>query len=101
MFSEIYNHGEYTSAMLPFEGMLERMGHSQSEAKKLGIYIRCHVDSNVEEAHFNSVVTALDHYNNAIDGSTSQKNAERLFDEYLERSGVVMEALQQRINAIN
>jgi hypothetical protein len=101
MFSEIYNHGEYSSAMLPFEGMLERMGHDKEEARSIGIYIRCHVDSNVEEAHFNSVVTALDHYNDAIESSTAQEDAERLFDEYLERSGVVMEALQQRIDAIN
>jgi len=101
MFSEIYNHGEYSSAMLPFEGMLERLGHDRNEARRLGIYIRCHVDSNVEEAHFNSVVTALDHYNSATGNSTTQESAERLFDEYLERSGVVMDALQRRVDALH
>jgi hypothetical protein len=101
MFSEIYNHGEYSSAMLPFEGLLERLGYEQREAMRLGIYIRCHVDSNVEEAHFNSVVTALDHYNSATGNSTTQEDAERLFDEYLERSGVVMDALQRRVDALH
>ncbi len=101
MFSEIYNHGEYSSAMLPFEGLLERLGHDSDEARRLGIYIRCHVDSNVEEAHFNSVVTALDHYNNASGKSTSQRDAEKLFDEYLDRSGAVMEALQRRVDALH
>jgi hypothetical protein len=101
MFSEIYNHGEYSSAMLPFEGLLERLGHDRDEARRLGIYIRCHVDSNVEEAHFNSVVTALDHYNNASGNCTAQEDAERLFDEYLERSGAVMDALQRRIDALH
>jgi hypothetical protein len=100
MFSEIYNHGEYSAAMLPFEALLGELGHSEAEAKRLGVYIRCHVDSNVEEAHFNCVVDALDHYNRAAGLHIVQRDAERLFSEYLARSGTVMAALEKRIHAL-
>lgn len=101
MFSEIYNHGEYSRAMRPFETLLQRLGHDEQEARRLGVYIRCHVDSDVEEAHFNCVLDALDHYNRAAGRSTDIPVAERLFSEYLERCGRVMEVLEQRIDALH
>lgn len=100
MFSEIYNHGEYSRAMDPFEGLLGRMGYDENSARRLGVYIRCHVDSDVEEAHFNCVFDALEHYNRAEGRVTDAAAAEALFDEYLTRSGAVMEALERRIDAM-
>jgi hypothetical protein len=100
MFSEIYNHGEYSFAMLPFETLLRRIEYDDREVKRLSVYIRCHVDSSVEEAHFNCVLNALNTYNRATGSSIDLCNAESLFTEYLERSGAIMEALRHRIDAL-
>ena len=95
LFSEIYNHGEYASAVVPFEQMLkEHYGLSEQQAHELSVYIRCHVDSNVEEAHFNCVINALEHYNKAAGRQTDYAKAESLFRDYLRRSASVMAGLE-------
>jgi hypothetical protein len=51
----------------------------------------------VEEAHFNCVVHALDYYSQATGGETDYPKAQKLFEEYLFRSGQVMAALEVKL----
>lgn len=95
LFSEIYNHGEYSAAVTPFEQLLQKhYQKSIEESHQLTLYIRCHVDSNVEEAHFNCVLEALNYYNEACGKKIDYQKAEALFRQYLKLSASVMIALE-------
>jgi hypothetical protein len=101
MFSEIFNHGEYGEAQEPFEGFLEhRLGLSHAEARRLGLYIRVHVDEGVEEDHFNSVVESLRAYARASGQPVDYTQAARTFDEYATRMGQVMARLDRELDAV-
>lgn len=96
MFSEIFNHGEYGEAMEPFEAFLENYcGCTREESRRLGIYIRCHVDDGVEEAHFRCVVDALDAYAAATGKTIDHSASAQVFDTYLSKIGEVMTGLDQ------
>jgi len=98
LFSEIYNHGEYACAVNPFEQLLQNHYQlSEQDSHKLSLYIRCHVDSNVEEAHFNCVLDSLNHFNHATGQKTDYVKAEQLFRQYLRGSASVMTALEVSI----
>jgi hypothetical protein len=98
MFSEIYNHGEYSHALAPFQNLMKtHYGIADARAEELSLYIECHVESDVEEDHFNCMVKALNHYNQAAGRSTDYNKAEQLFCEYLSRSAKVMQAIEQRL----
>ncbi len=95
LFSEIYNHGEYACAEVPFGELLQKhYQHSEEEAHKLSLYIRCHVDDNVEEEHFNCVLGSLKLYNQATGQQIDYAKAEQLFRQYLRGSASVMTALE-------
>jgi hypothetical protein len=96
MFSEIFNHSEYGEAMEPFERMLEEVfGHSPAESRRLAVYIRCHVDDGVEEAHFRCVLDAFEAYAAATGRPVDHAAAEPVFDAYLDGMGAVMRRLEQ------
>lgn len=98
MFSEIYNHGEYSLALEPFRKLMHEIHNLETkDTNKLLTYIQCHVESNVEEAHFNCVVHALDYYSQATGRETDYPKARKLFEEYLSRSGQVMTALEVKL----
>lgn len=94
MFSEIFNHGEYGESMEPFERMLEQVfGYSAEKSRQLGIYIRCHVDDGVEEAHFRCVIDSFEALAKATGQSPNHADAEPVFDAYLVGIGAVMRRL--------
>ena len=98
IFSEIYNHGEYSLALAAFSELVDRhydfSAHQKSDA--LG-YISVHVDGDTEVDHFRVVVDALERYNDAIGGAIDYGRAKKLFKEYLARLGAIMEALRLTI----
>ncbi|MGN7610835.1 hypothetical protein ACQZV8_01990 [Magnetococcales bacterium HHB-1] len=98
MFSEIYNHGEYAAALPHFDHLLnETLGFDGKKAHRLALYIRCHVEDDVEEAHFKCVLDALDYYNKAENRETKAVDAKALFDDYLRRMGATMGKLHQQL----
>ncbi|MEH2184462.1 hypothetical protein [Nostoc sp.] len=104
MFSEIYNHGEYTRALLAFSELIDKYYHFSAEEKKKALfYIGVHVADETEVAHFQVVVEALNEYGKATNTPIDYTQAKLLFKEYLTRLGTVMEALtiemRQEINA--
>lgn len=104
MFSEIYNHGEYTRALFAFSELIEKYYRFSSEEKEKALfYIGVHVADETEVAHFQVVVKALNEYSKATNTPIDYTQAKLLFKEYLTRLGTVMEALtiemRQEINA--
>lgn len=100
MFSEIYNHGEYSRALGYFDDLLQRQcGCSITETQDLDTYIRAHVDEGleggVEEAHFRCVLDALEAYSEAAGRAPDHALGEAVFDGYLMRIGTVMHRLRE------
>lgn len=98
LFSEIFNHGEYAYALQPFEFLLQNhCSLSETESQNLSLYIRCHVDDDVEEDHFYSVIKSLEHYNSVSGQKTDFVQAEKLFRTYLKSCASVMAILNQEM----
>ena len=100
MFSEIYNHGEYTMALPAFSGFADHHYDFTPAVKEAALtYIRAHIVDETEISHFLVVVEALEKYDDAVTRTPDFEAARRLFAEYLTRLGRVMEALSQRMLA--
>lgn len=104
MFSEIYNHGEYTRALSAFSELIDKHYDFSSEEKDTALfYIGVHVADETEVAHFEVVVKALNEYSKATNTAIDYTQAKLVFKEYLTRLGTVMEALtiemKQEVNA--
>jgi len=98
MFSEIYNHAEYSLALSVFTELVDtHYDFTEAERVKALTYIGAHVVGETEMSHFLVVVEALDRYNRASGLDTDYERAEVLFTEYLERLGLVMEEMRLRM----
>lgn len=98
MFSEIYNHAEYTLALDAFTQFVDAHYHFTATQKERALcYIGAHVGDETEMKHFLVVVEALNRYNLARGLDVDYERAEILFTEYLERLGVVMRELRLRM----
>jgi len=98
MFSEIYNHAEYTLALEAFTELVERhYRFTEAEKERALCYIRAHVGDETEMKHFLVVVDALERYNRARGLVIDYEAAEALFTEYLERLGSAMSQLRLRM----
>ena len=98
MFSEIYNHAEYSLALRAFTEYVEsHYDFTEAERERALTYIGAHVGDDTEMKHFLVVVEALDRYNQARRLQIDYEGAERLFTEYLERLGVVMGEMRLRM----
>jgi len=100
MFSEIYNHGEYTIA-LPAAGAYFQQHSSlpEQERRKAISYIAVHVEDEVEAAHFMVVVEALDRYLAAGKTHFDPHRASPVFRTYLRSLGAVMHKLTEMMRA--
>jgi hypothetical protein len=96
MFSEIYNHGEYSIALPAADAYFQRHTRlTAQERRKAVIYIAAHVEDEVEASHFLVVVEALDRY---LAASRTQFDAERagsVFRAYLRNLAPVMRKLTE------
>ncbi len=96
MFSEIYNHGEYSIA-LPAAGAYfqQHTRLAAPERRRAITYIAAHVDDEVEAAHFLVVVEALDRYLAASKTRLDPERAGSVFRTYLRNLAPVMRTLTQ------
>ncbi len=98
MFSEIYNHGEYSIALPAFDSYLAR--HSDlplAQRQSALTYIQAHVADDTEADHFMVVVEALERYREAAGQPFERAQAERVFRTYLRRLAPVMQRLTERM----
>jgi hypothetical protein len=96
MFSEIYNHGEYSIALPAADAYFRRHTRlTAPERRKAVTYIAAHVEDEVEAAHFLVVVEALDRYRAATKTSFDAERAESIFRTYLRNLGPVMRKLTE------
>lgn len=100
MFSEIYNHAEYSIALPAFGELADRCYDFSPEQRERALtYIGAHVENETEVDHFMVVVEALTRYNRATGGSIDYAAAEDLFTEYLQRLGAIMQTLTSLMNS--
>lgn len=98
MFSEIYNHAEYSLALRAFTELVDsHYDFTAAEKERALCYIGAHVSGEAEMKHFLVVVDALNRYNLASRLHIDYERAEILFTEYLERLGVVMGEMRLRM----
>jgi hypothetical protein len=100
MFSEIYNHGEYTIALPAASEYFER--HTRltvPQRRKAVTYIAAHVEDEVEAAHFLVVVEALDRYLAAAKAQFDPERAGTIFRTYLRNLAQVMRKLTETMRA--
>jgi hypothetical protein len=96
MFSEIYNHGEYSIALPAANTYFQRHTRlTASERRKAVTYISAHVEGEVEAAHFLIVVEALDRYLAATRTQFDAERASLVFRTYLRNLGQVIEKLTE------
>jgi amino acid adenylation domain-containing protein/thioester reductase-like protein len=96
MFSEIYNHGEYSIALPATDAYFRQHTRlTAPERRKAVTYIAAHVEDEVEAAHFLVVVEALDRYRAATKTSFDAERAESIFRAYLRNLGPVMRKLTE------
>jgi len=96
LFSEIYNHAEYTLALRAFSDFIDtHYDFSPEERQRALHYINAHVDNSTEVDHFLVVVEALSQYHDAVGLSLDYGEAKELFKEYTGRLGSLMENLTQ------
>jgi hypothetical protein len=100
MFSEIYNHGEYTIALPAADAYFQQHTHlTELERRKATTYIAAHVEDEVEAAHFLVVVEALDRYLAASKTRFDRERAGSVFRAYLRNLAQVMRKLTQMMQA--
>lgn len=100
IFSEIYNHSEYSLALKAFSQLVDdHYSFSPEEKSRALLYISVHVEDETEVDHFLVVAEALNHYRDAIECEIDYDQAKSLFKEYLSRLGSVMESLARMMQA--
>ena len=100
MFSEIYNHGEYSVALPAAQAYFrQRTGLSESERASAVTYIAAHVEDDTEADHFLVVVDALDRYLAAIGAQLDTTRARYIFGAYLRNLAPVMRQLTERMRS--
>ena len=96
MFSEIYNHGEYSIALPSADAWFSRYSHvTEQERRKAITYIAAHVEDDTEADHFLVVVDALDRYQAATQTQFDAARALGLFRAYLRNLAPVMHRLTE------
>jgi len=96
MFSEIYNHGEYSIALPAADAYFERhTGLTAAERRKAVTYIAAHVEDDVEADHFLIVAEALDRYEAAAKTKFDSERAASVFRGYLRNLAPVMQKMNE------
>lgn len=100
MFSEIYNHGEYTVALPAADAYFRRHTRLNApERRKAITYIAAHVEDAVETAHLVAVMEALDRYQEASKTRFDPERASSVFRAYLRNLAKVMRTLTRMMQA--
>jgi hypothetical protein len=100
MFSEIYNHGEYSVALPSVTSYFQKhTGLSEEQRKKALVYIGAHVEDDTEADHFLVVVEALNRYFEASGKHFDPCLAGTVFRAYLRNLAPVMRTLVRMMEA--
>lgn len=100
MFSEIYNHGEYSIALPAAETYFREYTQlTAQERSKATTYIAAHVENDTEADHFLVVVEALDRYLAARGAQFDAAHAGSIFRAYLRNIAPVMQQLTAMMQA--
>jgi hypothetical protein len=100
MFSEIYNHGEYSIALPAAGAYFQQHTRLTAEERRKAItYIAAHVEDEVEADHFLVVVEALDRYLAAAKSQFDAERAGSVFRAYLRNLAPVMQELTEMMRA--
>lgn len=100
MFSEIYNHGEYSIALPAADAYFQQHTRLTAEERRHAVtYIAAHVEDDVEASHFLVVVEALDRYLTAAKAEFDAERAGSVFRSYLLNLGVVMRKLTEMMRS--
>lgn len=98
LFSEIYNHAEYSLAEVAVSGLLDRLEITDEARRHHALaYIQAHLEDDTELDHFRVMLTAIERYGAATGERPTVAQAEALFVGYLERLGDVFGALHRRM----
>jgi hypothetical protein len=96
LFSEIYNHAEYTVARAAFTQLLARESNLTPEQRARAMtYIDAHVDNDTEINHFALVLEAIALYCAASGREVDPAAATALFRTYLRSLGEIMSTLHR------
>jgi hypothetical protein len=102
LFSEIYNHAEYTLALDSFSKLIDEHYCLSAEKKAQALsYIKVHVDGDTEVDHFLVVIKALEQYCQATGAEIDYTLASQLFEDYLTQLGMVMDNLLMELECEN
>ncbi len=100
LFSEIYNHAEYSLAEAAVSRLLDRMEITDEARRQQALgYIQAHLEDDTELDHFRVMLTAIDRYGAATGERPTVEQAKALFTGYLVRLGDVFGALHRRMEA--
>jgi hypothetical protein len=100
MFSEIYNHGEYTIALPAADAYFQQHTRLTAEERRKAItYIAAHVEDDTEADHFLVVVEALDRYLAATKAQFNAERAASVFRAYLRNLATVMHKMTGMMRA--
>ena len=100
MFSEIYNHGEYSIALPAADAWFrEHTSLTEQERVRAVTYIAAHVEDDTEKDHFLVVVDALERYQAASGTRFDASRAGNLLRAYLRNLAPVMRGLTGMMNA--
>jgi hypothetical protein len=100
MFSEIYNHGEYSIALPAAGAYFQQHTRLTEQERRAAItYIAAHVEDDTEADHFLVVVEALDRYLAATKAQFDAERAGSVFRAYLKNLAPVMQKLTSMTRA--
>lgn len=98
MFSEIYNHAEYSIAITAFNRLIDtHYSFTPEQKEQATTYIFAHIEDETELNHFTVVIDALEHYTQAMNASINYELAQDVFENYLSRLAAVFAALDEKI----
>lgn len=98
MFSEIYNHAEYSIAITAFNNLIDtHYDFTPEEKEKATTYIFAHIEDETELNHFTVVIDALEYYTQATGTSVNYELAQQTFETYLSKLANVFRALNEKI----
>jgi hypothetical protein len=98
MFSEIYNHAEYSIAIMAFNHLIDtQFDFTEEQKKKATTYIFAHIEDETELNHFTVVIDALEYYTQATNTTIDYALAQEVFETYLSKLAGVFAALEEKI----
>jgi len=98
MFSEIYNHAEYSIAITAFNRLIDtHYSFTPEEKERATTYIFAHIEDETELNHFTVVIDSLEYYTKATNTSINYELAQETFENYLSKLADVFAALDEKI----